>query len=122
MTIIKKRDRWYIIDRALNKIAGGFETRQEAVSKLAEIKAAMKAERAAKKQREERVKELKERFEKQGIPTEGTTAGGKKYRISHNLYGFTKRTDNCWQMAIEDEGTVFASGTIETVARYILTH
>lgn len=122
MTVIKKRDRWYIIDRALNKIAGGFETRQEAVSKLAEIKAAMKAERAAKKQREERVKELKERFEKQGIPTEGITASGKKYRISHNQYGFTKRTDNCWQMAIEDKGTVFTSGTIETVARYILTH
>lgn len=80
------------------------------------------AEIADEEERREMIRAMADDMEKNGIKLDGFTTKGLRYTIHHNQYGFTDRTRHCWQMAIEGMGTVFTSGTLETVAEYILNN
>jgi hypothetical protein len=92
--------------------------------KRVEEKIAEMSKEAAKLATEEEqkamIKAMAEDMAKRGFADEGYTTNGLKYLIIHNQYGFTERTDHCFSMRIEGKGVVFASGTLETVAQYIL--
>ena len=66
------------------------------------------------------IKAMAEDMAKRGFADTGYTTNGLRYRIDHNKYGFTDRTAHCFTMWVEGKGMVFTSGTLETVAQYIL--
>ena len=66
------------------------------------------------------IKAKAEEMAKNGFKLDGYTTRGLHYSIYHNMYGETQRTAHCYSMAIEGKGTVFTSGTLETVAEYII--
>lgn len=59
---------------------------------------------------------------KNGFKMDGTTASGLRYGIIKNCHGMTQRSAHCYSMWIEGKGTQFTSGTLETVAEYILNY
>ena len=75
---------------------------------------------ATEEEQKQMIRDMAEDMEKNGVKHEGYTTKGLHYSIYHNQYGFTDRTKHCWQMSIEGMGTVFTSGTLETVCEYIL--
>lgn len=75
---------------------------------------------ATEEEQKAMIKAMAEDMAKRGFADEGYTTKGLKYLIIHNQYGFTERTDHCFSMRIEGRGVVFSSGTLETVAQYIL--
>ncbi|MBO5959458.1 MAG: hypothetical protein J6Q65_04995 [Lentisphaeria bacterium] len=83
----------------------------EASKKVSEI--------ASKEERIAMIEGMIEQMMKSGIQINGYTTNGLRYGIEHNN-GITDRSRHCFTMWIEGTGTVFTSGTIETVADYIL--
>ena len=77
---------------------------------------------ANNEEREAMIKDMAEDMAKRGFADRGFTTNGLRYAIEHNMYGFTDRTEHCYSMTIEGKGMVFTSGTLETVARYILNN
>lgn len=75
---------------------------------------------ATEEEQNQMIRDMAENMEKNGIKLNGHTTNGLSYSIYHNQYGFTDRTRHCWSMCIEGKGMVFTSGTLETVAEYIL--
>lgn len=65
------------------------------------------------------VKAMAQDMAERGFADKGFTTKGLRYIIEGNN-GFTDRSLHCWTMYIEGQGAVFTSGTLETVARYIL--
>lgn len=59
---------------------------------------------------------------KNGFKPEGYTVSGLRYGIIKNCFGTTQRSAHCYSMWIEGKGTQFTSGTLETVAEYILNN
>lgn len=91
---------------------------EEKISKMSK-----EAERiATEEEKKQMIRDMAEYMEKNGIKHDGYTTNGLRYSIFHNQYGFTDRTKHCWQMSIEGKGTVFTSGTLETVCEYILNN
>lgn len=78
------------------------------------------AEIADEEERREMIRAMADDMEKNGLKLNGYTTKGLRYGIDRNKYGFTDRTTHCWSMWIEGMGTVFTSGTLDTVAKYIL--
>lgn len=76
---------------------------------------------ASEEEHKAMIKALADHMRENGFRDIGYTTNGKCYSIDHNKYGFTDRTDHCFTMRIDGE-TVFTSGTIETVAAYILNN
>ena len=67
------------------------------------------------------IRAMAEDMEKRGIKKNGYTTNGLSYSIYWNE-GITKRSRHCYSMNIEGKGTVFTSGTLETVAEYIINN
>ena len=78
------------------------------------------AKLATEEEQKDMIKAMAEDMAKRGFADSGYTTNGLKYLIIHNQYGFTDRTEHCFSMRIEGKGMVFTSGTLETVAQYIL--
>ena len=75
---------------------------------------------ATEEEQKAMIKAMAKDMAERGFADNGYTTNGLKYLIIHNQYGFTERTDHCFSMRIEGKGLVFTSGTLETVAQYIL--
>ena len=90
-----------------------------------EIKIAEMSKQAAQlataEEKKEMVKAMAADMMKNGVKTIGITTSGLNYRIYGN-HGITERSRYCYSMDVEGRGTVFTSGTIETVAEYILNN
>lgn len=78
------------------------------------------AKLATEEEQKAMIKAMAEDMTKRGFADRGYTTKGLRYTIIHNQYGFTDRTAHCFSMRIEGKGMVFTSGTLETVAEYIL--
>ena len=78
------------------------------------------AKLATKEEQDRMVKAMAEKMAKDGFKDKGITTNGRVYIIYKNSYGWTERSLHCYSMHIEGMGTVFTSGTLETVAQYIL--
>ena len=77
------------------------------------------AKLATKEEQDMLVKAMAEKMAKEGFKRQGLTTNGLRYTIYGNQ-GWTERSMHCFSMDIESMGTVFTSGTLETVAQYIL--
>lgn len=77
------------------------------------------AKLATKEEQDMMIKAMAEKMAKDGFKTQGITTNGLRYIIYGNQ-GWTERSMHCFSMDIEGKGTVFTSGTLETVAQYIL--
>ena len=90
-----------------------------------EVKIAEMSKEAARLASEEEhndmIKAMAEDMAKRGISKVGYTTNGLHYNIYWNN-GFTDRSRHCYTMNIEGRGTVFTSGTLETVAEYIINN
>lgn len=93
--------------------------------KRVEAKIAEMSKEAAKladaDERKAMVKEMAKDMAERGFKTDGHTTNGLRYIIYGNN-GMTERSRYCWSMTIEGMGMVFTSGTLETVAEYILNN
>lgn len=76
---------------------------------------------ANKEERDMMIKAMAEDMAKNGFKVSGLTTNGLRYNIYGNT-GVTERSRNCYSMNIEGKGTVFTSGTLETVAEYIINN
>jgi len=74
---------------------------------------------ASKEEMDAMIKAKAEEMATKGFKFDGLTTKGLRYSIYGNN-GMTERSLHCYQMAIEGMGMVFTSGTLETVAEYIL--
>lgn len=72
-------------------------------------------------ERKAMIKAMAEDMEKRGFKDSGYTTNGLQYSLLWNQ-GLTHRSKHCYTMYIEGKGTVFTSGTLETVAEYILNN
>lgn len=79
------------------------------------------AKLASKEERDEMIKAMAQDMAERGFEREGYTTNGLKYSIYGNS-GWTERSRHCWSMNIEGHGCVFTSGTLETVAEYIINN
>lgn len=104
-------DRWIRYYAGLN---------EKAESKIAEM-SKKAAELATEEERKDMIKAMAEDMEKRGFKLDGYTTKGLHYSIFWN-HGITERSKHCYSMIIEGRGTVFTSGTLETVAEYILNN
>ena len=88
-----------------------------------EAKIAEASKEAAKLATEEEqkamIKAMADDMAARGFAKDGYTTKGLRYRIDGNC-GWTDRSAHCFTMYIEGRGMVFTSGTLETVAAYIL--
>lgn len=80
------------------------------------------AKLANEDERKAMIKAMAEDMAKRGFSENGYTTNGLKYSIYRNCFGLTDRAKHCFAMRIEGIGTVFTSGTLETVAEYILNN
>lgn len=78
------------------------------------------AKLATEEEQKSMIKAMADDMAKRGFADRGYTTNGLQYSIYHNQYGYTDRTAHCFSMKIEGKGMVFTSGTLETVAQYIL--
>lgn len=76
---------------------------------------------ASEDERKAMIKAMAEDMENRGFSKDGYTTNGLHYSIFWNR-GITERSRHCYSMVIEGRGTVFTSGTLETVAEYILNN
>lgn len=79
------------------------------------------AELATEEEKKQMIRDMAEELAKRGIKWSGYTTKGLHYSIEGN-HGVTERSRYCWTMYMEGHGTVFTSGTLETVAEYILNN
>lgn len=89
---------------------------EDKVAELSKKASAIATEEEKQQMTEAMIKDVLDK----GIKFEGHTTTGKRYWIEPNWYGITERHLHCVTMWIEGQGLVFTSGTIQTVARYIL--
>ena len=80
------------------------------------------SELATEDERKAMIKAMADDMEKHGFKDHGITTKGLRYGIERNKYGYTDRTTHCFSMTIEGKGMVFTSGTLETVAEYIINN
>lgn len=88
---------------------------QEAIVKLSREAAKL----ATEEEHKEMIKAMADDMAKNGFSWYGHTTNGLHYTIEGNC-GLTERSRHCYSMIIEGKQTVFTSGTLETVAEYIL--
>lgn len=93
---------------------------RKAEEKIAEM-SKQAAELATAEEKQMMIKAMAEEMAKHGFKKHGVTTNGLWYGIYWNN-GITDRSAHCYSMNIEGMGTVFTSGTLETVAQYILNN
>lgn len=77
------------------------------------------AKLATEEEQKAMIKAMAEDMARRGFSKSGYTTKGLHYGIYWNN-GVTERSRYCYTMYIEGKGMVFTSGTLETVAEYIL--
>lgn len=103
-------------DKAIAYFSNLIAKKEQQIAEASKKAAAL----ATEEEQEAMVKAMAQDMAERGFADRGYTTNGLKYGIEHNQYGFTDRTAHCFSMWIEGKGVVFTSGTLETVARYIL--
>lgn len=93
---------------------------REIEAKIAEMSREA-AKLATDEERKEMIKAKAKDMAERGFRNDGFTTNGLRYSIFWNN-GITERSRHCYSMTIEGRGTVFTSGTLETVAEYILNN
>lgn len=109
--MIREGERWIAYHRSI------IEKKEEQIAEASK----KAAELANDEEREAMVKAMAQEMAERGFKTKGFTTKGLRYIIEGNN-GWTERSLHCWTMYIEGQGAVFTSGTLETVARYILNN